>query len=423
MSDVSDKVNLIIESIDSKEVISFDESFAISREVGKFIVNDESAIHWRRIIIHILNNRGKIDLSTRPLRIDLIEAVWFYPYLSKESFNLTSTDQQIRQAYHSSDSLDWITFHDEQKYLVEEIIHWKKNYIISAPTSFGKSLIIQEIISQASFKNIVIIQPTLALLDETRKSLSQYDEKYKIIIRTSQEIDATRGNILLLTAERVMEYSHRLPIIDLLIIDEFYKLSAKRDDERSDTLNNAFHMLLKNKWLKFVLLGPNINSISRWFWDKYNAIFYKTDYSLVDSRLINMWSQEFGVRWEKRERKETALFELLESLADEQSLIYCSSPSKARILAKKYMNYKISNWVEKNWNNYPLVERIEVNFWEWFLADSLEYGIAFHDWALQRHITGTIINYFNEERLSALFCTSTIIEWVNTSAKKCNHFR
>lgn len=36
-----------------------------------------------------------------------------------------------------------------------------------------------------------------------------------------------------------MEYES-LPSIDLLVIDEFYKLSLKRIDERADTLNNAF---------------------------------------------------------------------------------------------------------------------------------------------------------------------------------------
>jgi replicative superfamily II helicase len=39
----------------------------------------------------------------------------------------------------------------------------------SAPTSFGKSLLIEEIVASKKYKNIIIIQPTLALLDETRK--------------------------------------------------------------------------------------------------------------------------------------------------------------------------------------------------------------------------------------------------------------
>lgn len=78
--------------------------------------------------------------------------------------------------------------------------------IISAPTSFGKSLLIEEIVANKKFRDIVIIQPTLALLDETRKKLSHYNDVYKIIVHTSQSPDQNKGNIYLFTAERVLEY-------------------------------------------------------------------------------------------------------------------------------------------------------------------------------------------------------------------------
>jgi len=52
----------------------------------------------------------------------------------------------------------------------------------------------------------MIIQPTLALLDETRKKFKKYSTDYKIIVRTSQEPSENKGNLFLLTAERVMEY-------------------------------------------------------------------------------------------------------------------------------------------------------------------------------------------------------------------------
>ncbi|MGS4443452.1 hypothetical protein ACKUSX_10475 [Enterobacter roggenkampii] len=48
--------------------------------------------------------------------------------------------------------------------------------------------------------------------------------------------------------------------------------------------------------------------------------------------------------------------------------------------------------------------------------------MAFHDGALPRHITSSIIDYFNEGLIKVLFCTSTIIEGVNTSAKNIVYF-
>lgn len=56
--------------------------------------------------------------------------------------------------------------------------------------------------------------------------LMKYDDRYKLIVRTSQEPSIEKGNLFLLTAERVNEFKN-LPRIDLIIIDEFYKLSAK----------------------------------------------------------------------------------------------------------------------------------------------------------------------------------------------------
>src|SRR5690606_14848438 len=45
-----------------------------------------------------------------------------------------------------------------------------------------------------------------------------------------------------------------------------------------------------------------------------------------------------------------------------------------------------------------------------------------HDGALQKHITSTVIDYFNKEMINFLFCTTTIIEGVNTSAKNIIFF-
>jgi predicted GTPase len=47
--------------------------------------------------------------------------------------------------------------------------------------------LIEEMIASGKYKNIVVIQPTLALLDETRRKMKKYSSEYKIIIRTSQE--------------------------------------------------------------------------------------------------------------------------------------------------------------------------------------------------------------------------------------------
>ena len=58
------------------------------------------------------------------------------------------------------------------------------------------------------------------------------------------------------------------------------------------------------------------------------------------------------------------------------------------------------------------------NIWEnWEFTEFLKYGIGVHNASLPKHITNTIIDYFNTGHIKYLVCTSTIIEGVNTSAK------
>lgn len=408
------EVDVIIKNIIDKDSIDIDSSFKYAKKCSKLLRKQETESFGRKLIINIIDNWEKIDENTKDTWIDLIEAEGFYPYLEKEKLLVKSTAGLLRKEMSKSKNLDYY-LHDEQK-KVKNLLDSDKNVIVSAPTSFGKSLLIEELVAELKYNNIVIIQPTLALLDETRKKLKKYSEHYNIIVRTSQEASFEKRNLFLLTAERVMEY-HNMPTIDLLIIDEFYKLSAKRDDERSDVLNNAFHMLLKRDGVKFYLLGPNIDKISDGFSEKYNAIFYKTDYSLVEQIVEDKYSEFFGESGIKKDNKENELFKQLLKLKDEQTLIYCSSPRKARYLARKFLFF-LQKKISKNKYDISLIEWIEKYIHEkWILLECLNYGIAFHDGALQKHIASSIIKYFNEEKLHFLFCTSTIIEGVNTSAK------
>jgi hypothetical protein len=417
-------MNKIVKKVINREPISFDESFSLAQITAKRLRKDE--VWARDSIIHVLNNWENMDSQTYDIWTELIESAGFYPYLEKEKkkIELKSIDGNIRKEFFKSENLENIYFHEEQLLLVN-ILNSSKNLIVSAPTSFGKSLLIEEIVASRYFKNIVVIQPTLALLDETRRKLLKYRDDYKIIVRTSQEPAIDRGNLFLLTAERVMEYKS-FPLIDFLILDEFYKLSAKRDDERSDSLNNAFYYLINKHKCRFYLLGPNIDEISDGFASKNDAVFFKTNYSLVFNRRFDIYTDykdDFGPRGTKKDFKENKLFELLEGLKNEQTIIYCSSPKRARYLASKFLNYIKEKDIKQKNVSVPLIEWIEQNVINtWCLIDFLKKEIGIHDGALQKHISATIIQYFNAQQLKYLFCTSTIIEGVNTSAKNVVFF-
>lgn len=410
-----------IKILEDSQSVDCDLSFEMLADCSCQI--DASPSYSRILCINVLNNWNKIHESTKEAWGSIIEALGFYPYLNKERIELVGTLESIRRFNHDSAYLEGKTHHDDQRTLIN-LIFSNKNVVASAPTSFGKSLIIEEIIASRKWKNIVIIQPTLALLDETRRKIQKYITDYKLIVRTSQTSSLEKGNIYLFTAERVNEYD--FPIrVDFLIIDEFYKLSGSRDDERSSSLNNAFYKLYWKFKPQFYLLGPNIDGVSNGFLEYYNAIFYHSDCSLVDSRVIDIYRDypdQIGTRGKKRNFTEKLLFQLLLEHSSEQSIIYCSSPERVRGVAKRFTDY-CSNHIEQSVNNLPLEQWIKDNISEhWMLLKALKYGIGIHDGALQKHITNSIIDYFNQGKLRYLFCTSTIIEGVNTSAKNVVYF-
>ena len=408
-------MNEIIQKIKNAQIIDISLTLEAIRVCNDFYQDPSTKREACDIVIYALDSIEKISPECIPIWTDLIESIGFYPYLNKYKDNLSklSLTEAIRQMHFKSEKLNNIFLHDEQKYCLEKIYN-NKNMIISAPTSFGKSLLIEEIIASNKFNNILIIQPTLALLDDTIKKLTKYNA-YTFVLNTTQE--NTDKNIFLLTAERVVERKN-FPNIDLLIIDEFYKLSENRDDERSDILNIAFSQIYKNYRPQFLLLGPNIEKVSDGFCEKYDAEFFKTKYSLVVNEMDNTNLKQYKTK----EEKENVLFNLLIDLKDEQTIIYCSSPQKAQELANKFTEFILQNHTDISINNsntnIPLVSWICSNISsEWFMNDCLKLQIGVHDGSLPKHITSSIIKYFNDGTIKFLFCTSTIIEGVNTSAK------
>ena len=155
--------------------ISYDQSFDLTMKCSQLLESgkSENLKLGRELIIWILNRYEDIPQETKPIWNDLIESAGFYPYINnirKESDILASSlADRTRIASFESDYLDK-SLHVEQKVISKKLFEGK-NLVVSAPTSFGKSLLIEEIVASRKYKNVVIIQPTLALLDETRIKL------------------------------------------------------------------------------------------------------------------------------------------------------------------------------------------------------------------------------------------------------------
>ncbi|WP_449399557.1 DEAD/DEAH box helicase [Chryseobacterium wanjuense] len=127
-----------------------------------------------------------------------------------------------------------------------------KRLIVSAPTSFGKSRIIEEIIIHNDYINIAIILPTIALLSETYirfNSNSIIKESYNLVnsLGLADTINKHNKNIFILTPEKMdMLLDEILDLkIDFFVMDEIYKIQD--DEDRKSVFSNCLYRLSKMK--------------------------------------------------------------------------------------------------------------------------------------------------------------------------------
>ena len=108
----------------------------------------------RNHLIKVIDVWNLVPSHIKPIWEDLIEAVGFYPYIAKYKMTISDLDARIRQEYHKSEYIPNKTFHRAQKEL-SNLVLAQQNVIVSAPTSFGKSLLIEEIVASGIYQNIV----------------------------------------------------------------------------------------------------------------------------------------------------------------------------------------------------------------------------------------------------------------------------
>ena len=122
-------------------------------------------------------------------------------------------------------------------------------------------MVIDALVQTRRYKNLVLVVLTIALLDETRRRLSQFRE-YKIC-HTNRNQELSERNILVMTQERLLAVP-QLPAVDLFFIDEFYKLAEESEgtlEQRASMLNQAFLRLAKTG-AQFYFAGPVVDGLA-----------------------------------------------------------------------------------------------------------------------------------------------------------------
>lgn len=276
-------------------------AFQYLSAVNALLSNPVSCSLGRDLAIRALGAREKFIDHAVILR-NMVRKAGLFPYLKKEFSDLSQGDRIALDVYRTPFSEDYV-FHSMQ-FRIFDLLKAGRNVVLSAPTSMGKSAIVDSLLGLGRLKRVVLVVPTVALADETRRRLQErFGEVYQIIHHSSQEC-RSEWVVYVLTQERVNERDD-IKAIDLFVIDEFYKLAFQQlkngttdfKDERVIELNIALSKLLKVS-KQFYLTGPFVNSIRGLTELGHDHTFISADFNTVAVDV-----QTFGVNPDDDEGK------------------------------------------------------------------------------------------------------------------------
>ncbi len=297
-----------------------------------------------------------------------------------------------------------------------------RRVIISAPTSFGKTKLLFDILNKEKYDKSIIILPTNALTDEIVAKL--YEEENLrdfIIMRDVNDYTSIHKNlseskiILVLTPEKALDlfFTHKDIVFDFGVMDETHMIDPIEGSSRSPIISNTlYHLTKQNRTRDLYCIGP--------YFDKFKNVkklgikFKKMNTNLVAKKEILL---------PKGKTKIDSIAEKLSRFRykGESTIVYCPEKSDTESQARIYSESVKNEDESSNARVGELIEYIEKEILNkghsWKLIYCLKSGVAFHHAGVPREILLSIVDLFNDRMIDAIFCTSTLVEGVNLIAK------
>lgn len=341
-----------------------------------------------------------------------------------------------------------------------------KRILVSAPTSFGKTYLLREIIflNREKYRNILLVFPTIALLNENTESINQlissFKLEYNIVNNVYTGIDVEEKHIFILTPERTLKLlaDNSSMQIDFFFFDEVYKIDEDFDknedsDSKKESGGNrakAFRIalyLLAREVKEYYLAGPYLNLTGikdgmRKFIEINRITTFQVEFEPTLRIEYDAWKKTSVEKHPVLGEAKREMFEGMESLSTKekvkgivsylqnenlgQAIFYCATPAKSMDYTKDII--QSFNFVEKSNISSHFIDHLKKkynvkyganqdSYRYWSLITALEHGVGIHHGKFPKYIQNEIMKMFNEGVFDYLFCTSTIIEGVNTNAK------
>lgn len=312
-----------------------------------------------------------------------------------ETIILNKNEQ--RKVEHIADNI----YFSPPQYEALNFLENNDKVIFSAPTSFGKTMIVKEYIFRKKPNNIIYIVPTNALAYELEISFKENDNFSDYLIYDKLLSGSTIENkkmFFIGTQEKFLELDQSLlGEIDLFVIDEAYKLQESIDNIRSYKLSETFLNCFVLKSRKIFLLSPVAEFIG---FEKYNFSYFNTKFNAVEKNYVLVNEKDFFDKLLKEGNKN-------------KTILFCSTPAQ---INETY--YKIESSNLKKIKSSFLTQLKQDIHPEWIVAKLLEQGILVHHGQMPKYIQNRMINLFNhDKKYNILLGTTSISEGINTVTK------
>lgn len=413
----------------------------ILQKLNQYFVNDEQSS--KQSVVELMNslitdNAYKENLDLFFMAISLTQLYGFLAYLSVDEKNYFFLSDYFKPNSYSSLKIDFLN--SGQLSLLNEIDVHNKAFI-SAPTSFGKTSIVNEyVLSKLHILNFVIyIVPTNSLLEEQYIKYSNFLRGVKNInISTQPIIKEGCKNILFLTPERFVVFyeGSGLNEVDLIVMDESYKIMEFRNKSISDFINTRGVRFRKvadiigSSKCKTIYLSPftyELTDSMKRFLDKYRIVKIDRKIEYVSHKILlidtkNDFKKCFPnsiVRYETQNiPKKTS--SIIQELLNEKNIVYVRGYSDAYKIAEEFPSDTFC--LAKSQRFIKFINHLNENLCidestKWKVISSLEKGIGIYISPVPRYIKREIIKLFEENELHTLIVTTSFTEGVNTNAK------
>ena len=148
----------MINALKLRSLIKFTEwtrdPFSLLSSISR--INTSNAELGREFVIRALERRDELKPEFRNILDELAMQVGLYPYVIANLDKLSLRSALMHAAHRADGAMKDFVLHSSQARVLRKLIAGE-SIILSAPTSFGKSLLIDLTIAAKDFNNIVLI--------------------------------------------------------------------------------------------------------------------------------------------------------------------------------------------------------------------------------------------------------------------------